>query len=48
MDRACGTQKRNVYKLWPRDTKRRDQIGDIGIDEKVILKGILNKKGVSS
>jgi hypothetical protein len=35
----CG-EKRNVYKVLTGNVKRRDHLGDLGIDEDIILKCI--------
>jgi len=35
---------RNAYTILVRNEKERDQVGDVGVDKRIILKCILNKK----
>jgi hypothetical protein len=41
MSLACAREMKNVYRIIVENLKRRDQMGDLGVDAMIILKQIL-------
>jgi hypothetical protein len=44
MGGACSTHERNVRKIFLVNPKGNDQLGDLGVCEKIILEEILGKQ----